>query len=180
MIYLHYESEIQPPQGFLSAKTPLLSQAEGRGKGFAPPCDYGAGNDRKCGKNNREMRETFKTIEVLHWYQKYRRGSISYEEKLSANELRGKFTESEWKFLAASLNGSINEEAFRYTADLLCFHNEDSERYDGTATQFGVNLEELNGKIRTLSASQLDALYSRVEEFWDNCEKIDLDAWARF
>lgn len=26
------------------------------------------------------MRETFKAIEVLHWYQKYRRGSISYEE----------------------------------------------------------------------------------------------------
>lgn len=27
-----------------------------------------------------EMRETYKTINTLHWYQKYRRGGISYEE----------------------------------------------------------------------------------------------------
>lgn len=26
------------------------------------------------------MRETFRTIEILHWYQKYRRGGISYKE----------------------------------------------------------------------------------------------------
>lgn len=27
-----------------------------------------------------EMRETYKAINTLHWFQKYRRGSISYEE----------------------------------------------------------------------------------------------------
>ena len=38
------------------------------------------------------MRETFRAIEVLHWYQKYRRGSISYEElqKHASNEEIGK------------------------------------------------------------------------------------------
>lgn len=101
-------------------------------------------------------------------------------KKLSANELRGKFTESEWKFLAASLNGSINDETLRYRAELLCYHNEDSERYEGTASQFGIKLSDLNAKIRQLTAAQLDALYTRVEYFWDNSEKIELDAWAKF
>ncbi len=38
------------------------------------------------------MRETFRAIEVLHWYQKYRRGSISYEElqRHATNEEIGK------------------------------------------------------------------------------------------
>ena len=105
---------------------------------------------------------------------------LAVMRKLATNELRGKFSENEWMFLAASLNGTITDETFRYDSSVLVYHNEDAEKYEGHATNFKVDLKALNKKITALTSAQLDALYTRVEEFWDNSEKIALDTWAKF
>lgn len=101
-------------------------------------------------------------------------------QKLAANELRGKFTENEWQFLAASLNGTITDETFRYDSSVLCYHNEDAEKYEGYASNFNVDLKAINKKIAALTSAQLDALYTRVEEFWDSESRPELDVWAKF
>lgn len=101
-------------------------------------------------------------------------------QKLAANELRGKFTENEWQFLAASLNGTIMDETFRYDPSVLCYHNEDAEKYEGHASNFNVDIKAVNKKITALTSAQLDALYTRVEDFWNNAEKIELEALAKF
>ncbi len=104
-------------------------------------------------------------------------------QKRSENELRGKFTTNEWKFFAASLNGTIADESIRYQPDLLVFHSEDAEALEGHATNFDVSIEDLKPKIMSLTAAQMDALYGRVERFWDAVSAgtaPELDAWAKF
>lgn len=94
------------------------------------------------------------------------------------NELKGKFTESEWKFLADSLNGTIADESLRYSAQNLAYHNEDAQTYNHTADKWGVDIEALNKKILALSSAQVDAIYRRVERFWNQLP--DIDIWARY
>lgn len=94
------------------------------------------------------------------------------------NELKGMFTEHEWKFLADSLEGTIIDESLRYSAQNLAYHNEDAQTYDKTADKWDVDLQELNKKILALSSAQVDAVYRRVERFWE--QSPDIDAWARF
>lgn len=93
-------------------------------------------------------------------------------------ELKGKFTPNEWKFFADSLNGTIVKDQLRYIKGVLIASCEDSEALDCTASKCGVNLEVLKEKIYSLAASQVEALYSRVESFWVNSG--DLDKWAEY
>lgn len=94
------------------------------------------------------------------------------------NEIKGMFTEAEWKFLADSMNGIMIDETLRYSAQNLAYHNEDAQTYDKTADKWEVDLQELNKKILTLSSAQVDAVYRRVERFWE--QSPDIDAWARY
>ena len=96
----------------------------------------------------------------------------------STYELRGKLTEAEWKFLADSLNGSMTDGQFRVNAKALAAHCEDSDMYDGTASKWGVDLKALTDKIEALTAAQVEALYWRVEAFWNDPK--DLEAFAKF
>lgn len=105
--------------------------------------------------------------------------AMQRHERYADVEIRGKFTSNEWKFLADSLNGSMVLDDFRFNKDALIAHNQDSQLYDGTAARWNVNLDELNKKCGELSASQTEALYRRVESFWNHPD-TDLDAWANF
>lgn len=96
----------------------------------------------------------------------------------STYELRGKFTEAEWKFLTDSLNGTMTDGPFRTNAKALAAHCEDSDMYDGTAAKWGIDLKAMTDKIEALTAAQVEALYWRVEAFWD--EPKDLEAFAKF
>lgn len=98
---------------------------------------------------------------------------------VATSEIRGLFTPDEWKFLADSLNGTMTLDSFRYSKEALCYHNEDSETYEGTATKWHVSLEELNNKIKKLSGTNICAIYERVESFW-NDPKRDLLKWSIF
>lgn len=94
------------------------------------------------------------------------------------NELKGKFIQAEWKFFADSLNGTLVNDQFRYNKGALIAHCEDSENLEGTASKYEVNMASLREKINSLSGSQVEALYSRVEQFWNN--PVDLDKWASY
>ena len=105
--------------------------------------------------------------------------TLQRHELLSMCELKGKFTEGEWKFLVDSLNGSLVSDEFRFSPSALIAHNQDSQVYEGTADKWDIDLNELNAKCEKLTASQTDALYRRVEKFWEHPE-TDINEWAKY
>jgi hypothetical protein len=97
--------------------------------------------------------------------------------KRSISELKGRFTKAEWSYMADSLNGTIVTPEFRCIPGALVASIEDSDRYDGLGEKWGVDVKKLTYKIEDLTAAQVDAVFARVEAFWDSEEK-DLDKWA--
>lgn len=99
--------------------------------------------------------------------------------KYSTNELKGIFTPAEWSFLSDSLNGTMTTDSFRCNVGALVHHCRDAEELDGTARKWGVDLGALIIKIETLTAAQVEALYFRVEQFWED-EDRDLEEFAKY
>lgn len=104
---------------------------------------------------------------------------LQQHERHADLELKGKFTPEEWKFLADSLNGTMTLDDFRFSASALVAHNEESQLYEGTAIKWGVYIADLNAKCGSLTAAQVEALYRRVEKFWQHPE-TDLEQWATY
>lgn len=96
--------------------------------------------------------------------------NFRYARQYALNELRGIFDKNEWLFFADSLNGNYVTDQFRYNKKGLMGHCEDSEDMFGYATKHNVSLPDLLQKIETLSASQIEALYYRVEKYWEIAE----------
>ena len=99
--------------------------------------------------------------------------------QVSANELRNVFTPNEWKFFADSLNGVVIPDVFRCSVSALVAHVEDAASLDSLGTKWGVEIGELVTKINLLHGANVDALYTRVEEFWAH-PGTDLDEWAKY
>lgn len=97
----------------------------------------------------------------------------------STDELKGKLSEAEWKFLADSLNGTFITETFRCSQVALWANCEDAERFDGTGSKWEVDMDGFKAKVLSLTGAQVDALYARVESFWDK-PNSDLDEWAKW
>ena len=104
---------------------------------------------------------------------------LQQHERHADIELKGIFTPEEWKFLADSLNGTMTLDDFRFSSSALVAHNEDSQIYEGTASKWGGSLSDLNAKCANLTAAQVEALYRRVEKFWEHPE-TDLEQWAAY
>lgn len=101
-------------------------------------------------------------------------------DKVSMSELRGRFTPAEWKAIADTLNGTYTkDETFRYTPSALTAAIEDSDLYNNLGQKWEVDIKALCDKINSLGGAQVDAVYRRVETFWDN-PGTDLNAWAEF
>lgn len=98
--------------------------------------------------------------------------------KMAESEIKGIFTEQEWKFMADSLNGVIIDDAIRYSTENLAYHNEDAKIYDRMDEKWGVDVAELNKKVMQLTSAQVDAVYRRIERFWS--ENAELDEWAKY
>jgi hypothetical protein len=98
--------------------------------------------------------------------------------KASREELRGKFTREEWLFLFDSLNGVRVEGEPRVKAINLAYHCQDTDRDDGLAPKWKVDIDTLVGKIEGLTSAQVDAIYTFVEEFW-NSEERDMETYAK-
>lgn len=99
--------------------------------------------------------------------------------QVSENELRNVFAHNEWKFIADSLNGVVIPDVFRCSVSALIAHVEDAAALDNLDTKWGVEIGELVTKINLLHGANVDALYTRVEEFWAHTGN-DLDEWAKF
>lgn len=106
--------------------------------------------------------------------------TLRRHERYADVELRGRFTPDEWKFLADSLNGTMTIDDFRFLPDMLVAHNEDSQLYERTADRWHVDLSELNCKCAALTATQTEALYRRIERFWEHPNAVNIDQWAQY
>ncbi len=95
----------------------------------------------------------------------------------SQGELKGIFTPAEWCYMADSLNGTIVTVEFRCLQGALIASVEDSDLYDGLGAKWDVDVKALCDKVSNLTAAQVDAVFSRVEAFWDSEDK-DLEKWA--
>lgn len=97
----------------------------------------------------------------------------------SMHELKGVFTEDEWKFFFDSFNGSLIDGVFRTNIGAFIAHCEDSEKYEGSATRWNVNIDDISKKANQLKGANIDAIYSRIEMFW-NTPQANLDEWAKW
>lgn len=102
-------------------------------------------------------------------------------ERMSMDELRGRFTPSEWACMADMLNGTRVEGVFRFSTVSILAQIEDSSLYEGICSKWKVNQQTLIDKCKQLTAAQMDALYRRVESYWLNCSTdTDILKWGEF
>ena len=99
---------------------------------------------------------------------------------VSVGELRGIFKPDEWKFLADSLNGTSVSESFRCNVLALVAHVEDAAHLESLDRKWALDIEALTNKIKRLHGANVEALYTRIEEYWANSDTTDLDDWAAF
>lgn len=99
----------------------------------------------------------------------------------SQGELKGIFTPSEWCYMADSLNGTIVTAEFRCVPSALVASIEDSDLYDGLGAKWDVDVKALCDKVSNLTAAQVDAVFARVEAFWNSDdEERDLEKWSKW
>lgn len=97
---------------------------------------------------------------------------------VSTGEIQGVFTPSEWSFLVDSLNGTMITDTFRCNVQALVAHCEDSAKYEYLDKKWGVDMTKFLEKIKALHGANIDAIYARVEDFWEN--ERNLEEWINF
>lgn len=95
-------------------------------------------------------------------------------------ELKGIFSKNEWLFLADSFNGTLYEDFMCGNVNIFIAGIEDAERYENKATMHKVDLKELIAKLKKLHGANINAIYERINDYWENYEKIDIEKWADF
>lgn len=103
---------------------------------------------------------------------------VQWMEKYADRDIANVFSPADWKYMADSLNGTLVEGDFRYSAAALCASVVDSATYDGLHEKWGVDVKQLTNKIASLSSSAIEAIYRRVETYWN--KPTDLDQWAQY
>jgi len=99
----------------------------------------------------------------------------------SLKELKNYFTQGEWAFLADMLNGTMITPMFRCNADALCIAIDDADALDHLGEKWKISLYDLLGKVSKCCGSQIDAIYYRVNQFWDSDnETRSLEEWAKW
>lgn len=97
--------------------------------------------------------------------------SIQFLQQIRAyslREIKGLFTPAEWCYMADSLNGTMITPEFRCNTGGLIASVEDSNDFDGLAAKWEVDVNVLIEKIKKLTGAQVDAVYTRIEMFWDH------------
>lgn len=123
-------------------------------------------NDSSFGSINQQIVDSLQKNEVLL--------------KMSTNELRGIFSVGEWSALADMLNSTMVTPEFRYRPEFLIAEIEDTMSLEqDLEKKWNIDITALKEKCSKLTASQLDALYTRVEEFWAH-PNTDLEKWSNF
>jgi hypothetical protein len=96
------------------------------------------------------------------------------------SELKGYFTPDEWIFIADGLNGTLVDDTFSCSVSAFIAHCEDSEKYESTATRHNVDLNAFVEKVKKLHGANIEAIYRRAQQFWQDSMNVDLSEWAKF
>lgn len=99
---------------------------------------------------------------------------------VAMGELKGLFTSQEWMFLADTFNGTLIDDVFCANVGAFIAGCEDAERYEGTASKWGIDLPSFITKVKTLHGANIEAIYSRIKDYWEHCPEIKLEDWAKF
>lgn len=99
---------------------------------------------------------------------------------VSLNELKGRFSSYEWKFLADCFNGTIVDSTFCANPTVMAATIEDHARFNGADSRWGVELASFTSRISILTGAQVEAVYFRIDQYWAKHEDINLDEWSQW
>lgn len=99
---------------------------------------------------------------------------------VAMGELKGLFTVQEWIFLADAFNGTIIDDLFCANVGAFIAGCEDAEQYEGTAQRNGVDLNTFINKVNTLHGANIEAIYNRIKDYWEHCNEIKIEEWAKY
>lgn len=99
---------------------------------------------------------------------------------VSLGEVKGMFTPQEWIFIADAFNGTLMDSVLRANVGVFIASCEDAERFEGKATLHQIDLEKFLNKVRSLRGANIEAIISRVEEYWEHSHEIDINIWSQF
>lgn len=99
---------------------------------------------------------------------------------VSLGEMKGMFTPQEWIFIADAFNGTLMDSVLRANVGVFIASCEDAERFEGKATLHQIDLEKFLDKVRSLRGANIEAIISRVEEYWEHSHEIDINSWSQF
>lgn len=99
---------------------------------------------------------------------------------VAMGELKGLFTVPEWMFLADAFNGTLIDDVFCANVGAFIAGCEDAERYEGTASKWSVDLSAFIAKVKTLHGANIEAIYTRIKDYWEHCSELDMNNWSNF
>ena len=101
-------------------------------------------------------------------------------KRQTLKELTGVFTEHELKCLVDVANSTMFDPVFAPQKVSLIASIEDSEKYESTASKWGVDLKVLLSKVDKLTAAQCFYLQRETYLFWYGSDKSgDLDEFIK-
>lgn len=99
---------------------------------------------------------------------------------VAMGELKGLFTSQEWQFMADAFNGTIIEDVFCANKGAFIAGCEDAEKYEGKASQWGIDFSAFIAKVDKLHGANIEAIYSRIKDYWEHCSEQHINNWANF
>ncbi len=90
------------------------------------------------------------------------------------------FTIDEWVFMINTFNSTLTDEMFCANKGAFIACCEDAEKYEGGATILNMDLSAFINKINSLKGANIEAIYSRIKDYWSHSNEIDLNEWAKF
>lgn len=99
---------------------------------------------------------------------------------VALGELKGLFTVDEWVFMINTFNSTLTDEMFCTNKGAFIACCEDAEKYEGGATILNMDLSAFINKINSLKGANIEAIYSRIKDYWSHSNEIDLNQWVKF
>lgn len=99
---------------------------------------------------------------------------------VALGELKGLFTVDEWVFMINTFNSTLTDEMFCANKGAFIACCEDAEKYEGGATILNIDLSAFINKINSLKGANIEAIYSRIKDYWSHSNEIDLNQWVKF
>lgn len=105
--------------------------------------------------------------------------ALMAKERYADMMLKCQFSPEEWRVMADTLNGTIIMDEFRFNKSALAMEIQDGQNLNGICDKWGADCTTLCNKIAQLSPFEVDAVYRRVENFWQ-MDSIDIEEWSKF